>query len=640
MATAEELLTQAADSGVTPTETRSYFTVDLRSRTISIPSDIKNIGVESDDEVTRLYFKVPRFYDDVDLSEFIIRINYTNANGDGDLYEVDDLVTNDSELIFSWLVGRFAVTKQGTVSFIVCMKKFDDIGVTDKEFNTTTCSLPVLKGLETVREVVEEERDALHAVAKEAAEEALRDFNGDITKVSQLENDSGYITHSDINDIEQYFDREVLDADFTNKTLDATYQAVMLKLLTPIAVGKTVTFKVEAPDGDENQMYFNFYNGSTRIHNNAIPAVIGSRSYVYTNNCDQEITHIEPVLVTVLQQNSYTITIYDDKSIVDKIDELVDTTDLLSDNAEIVPDYYRSHVSDAISKARTNMLSAGVEGETFIFITDVHWSDNAKNSPALIGAITKELPIENVVFGGDVINSGSYNEKLAEMNDVGNRLRNVSKRLLSIYGNHDSNYMGNGAGFPNREFYTMMQKQSDYYITHSDPRWYYYFYMDNPTTKTRMIFLDTGTLNPSYAGDELSWLQRKVSEAPSNYNIIVFAHVIFSPVSGGSYYDPSTWQMTTFMTDVCNYLDTVTGKTVRAIIGGHSHYNYDTKTAGGIPIILSDCDSNQTYTGLSKTFGTTNEQSFDIITVNYKNNTIYCTKVGRGSDRTITRGES
>lgn len=177
MATAEELLTQAAESGVTPTETRSYFTVDLRSRTISIPSDVKNIGVESDDEVTRLYFKVPRFYDDVDLSEFIVRINYTNANGHGDLYEVDDLTINDDDLIFSWLVGRFAVTKQGTVSFIVCMKKFGNFGITDKEFNTTICSLPVLKGLETVKEVVEEDRDALHAVAKEAAEEALENID-------------------------------------------------------------------------------------------------------------------------------------------------------------------------------------------------------------------------------------------------------------------------------------------------------------------------------------------------------------------------------------------------------------------------------------------------------------------------------
>ena len=79
MPTAEELLRQAAENGAVATDTIPYLTVDLHTRLITIPSSITNIGVESDDEVKRLPFKVPRYFGDIDLSEFDIRINYTNA---------------------------------------------------------------------------------------------------------------------------------------------------------------------------------------------------------------------------------------------------------------------------------------------------------------------------------------------------------------------------------------------------------------------------------------------------------------------------------------------------------------------------------------------------------------------------------
>lgn len=178
MATAEEILAQAAENGVGSTDTKSYLTVDLYSRVISVPPIIKNIGVESDDEVTRLYFKMPRYYNDIDLSRFVIRINYTNANNDGDVYGVDDVKVIDDEITFSWLVGRYAVSKQGNVSFIVCMVEVDEFGYITREFNTTVCSLPVLKGLETVESLKEEEKDAMQAIAKEAARAAREEFGG------------------------------------------------------------------------------------------------------------------------------------------------------------------------------------------------------------------------------------------------------------------------------------------------------------------------------------------------------------------------------------------------------------------------------------------------------------------------------
>lgn len=68
------------------------ITVDNELRTITVPKTVKNLGVESDDDVHRLHFKIPRYCGcgEVDLSEFKIRVNYRNAKNGEDVYEVED----------------------------------------------------------------------------------------------------------------------------------------------------------------------------------------------------------------------------------------------------------------------------------------------------------------------------------------------------------------------------------------------------------------------------------------------------------------------------------------------------------------------------------------------------------------------
>ena len=75
--TAEEVLQTMTE---TYAETDNILTIDNDLRTITIPPGITNIGVESDDGVHRLHFRMPRQYGEFDLSEFDIRINYLNAN--------------------------------------------------------------------------------------------------------------------------------------------------------------------------------------------------------------------------------------------------------------------------------------------------------------------------------------------------------------------------------------------------------------------------------------------------------------------------------------------------------------------------------------------------------------------------------
>ena len=142
--------------------------VDLESRTIKIPSSVKVLGVEADDETRILHFQVPRHTCGVDLSEFVIRVNYRNANGEGDLYMVTDPIVEDKLIKFDWVVGRHAFAKKGNVAFNVCLKDIFE-GVVRREFNTTVAFLPVLEGLETSTEFVEEHTDIFEQLKEELA---------------------------------------------------------------------------------------------------------------------------------------------------------------------------------------------------------------------------------------------------------------------------------------------------------------------------------------------------------------------------------------------------------------------------------------------------------------------------------------
>lgn len=164
MATAEEILEAMAAA-----EEEQVLVIDNDLRTIEIPGTVNLLGVESDEEVKRIRFRMPRMCGEFDLSEFVLRINYKNAAGKPDAYPVDDETVIDDVIEFSWLVGRFATQQRGSVSFSVCAKKFDGEEIV-KEFNTIPAKLPVLEGLEADPAIVQEYPDVVESILKRLGE--------------------------------------------------------------------------------------------------------------------------------------------------------------------------------------------------------------------------------------------------------------------------------------------------------------------------------------------------------------------------------------------------------------------------------------------------------------------------------------
>lgn len=165
MATADEILEQMKnDPEMYAADPEEICVIDNDLRTITIPSDIQNVGVESDEDVRRLHFQMPKQYHEVDLSEFDIRINFMNANNQGDVYAVTDKQVAGDNITFSWLVGRNALAYRGNIRFVVCLKKVDAEGAVQQEFNTTVAQLTVLEGLETTEAVVAENPDIIEQI--------------------------------------------------------------------------------------------------------------------------------------------------------------------------------------------------------------------------------------------------------------------------------------------------------------------------------------------------------------------------------------------------------------------------------------------------------------------------------------------
>lgn len=156
----EEALAQADTYSVD----EEICTIDNDLRTITVPSGLQTVGVESDEDVRRLNFQMPKQYGEVDLSEFNICINFMNANNSGDVYAVTDKAISGDNITFSWLVGRNALAYRGNIRFIVCLKKTDAEGVVQQEFNTTVATLSVLEGLETTEAVVAENPDIIEQI--------------------------------------------------------------------------------------------------------------------------------------------------------------------------------------------------------------------------------------------------------------------------------------------------------------------------------------------------------------------------------------------------------------------------------------------------------------------------------------------
>ena len=122
------------------------YEVNLDTRVITPPTFL---GVEADHEAEMVYFKMPRFYDNFDLSQCIGAIQFRNAKNEEYIYIIPayDTISCPGSLIFGWNIQSPVTKYGGVVQFSFKFFKIDKTsGELLYELNTLVCKSKVLIG--------------------------------------------------------------------------------------------------------------------------------------------------------------------------------------------------------------------------------------------------------------------------------------------------------------------------------------------------------------------------------------------------------------------------------------------------------------------------------------------------------------
>lgn len=153
MATIDEVLAKMSDTDTIAIEENPIqYLIDNTLRVITVPSNGVVLGVEGDKDVNVVKFKMPRYYKQLDLSEFDIRINYVTAKAALGYFMAETKSIEEDYIYFEWVISAHVVQFQGSVQFAVTLTKFND-GEIDKRFNTTIGKANVLNGLALESEI-------------------------------------------------------------------------------------------------------------------------------------------------------------------------------------------------------------------------------------------------------------------------------------------------------------------------------------------------------------------------------------------------------------------------------------------------------------------------------------------------------
>lgn len=409
---------------------------------------------------------------------------------------------------------------------------------------------------------------------------------------------------------------------------------------TPSSYNKTRVFSELFDVGDAYEVTINIAEGMQwyiTYYNDEGGTAVGRGWYQDSRTFVPEYSHFRIALSYVTENTDIApddIT-SDSFSISYKIETGIDTS-------EIIPKYWNASLNNAISQILAKKEIVDSQGDSFVFITDTHWSENAKNSPKLIKKILKKTGIKRVFFGGDVLTLYSTQaEALNVGRDFFESFGDIE--VMPSLGNHDVNNnqgtYGSDAYLNYPKVYSYMFKDIEESVselprlsdTNGDGNRNFYYYVDNKQQKIRYIVLNNGKARIGTV--QTNWLKAKLTELQTGWVAIIFAHEYWFGVSDSI--PTAVVQGTDIETAINEVYDSMAG-TVGAFIVGHCHFDYFKTTEKGYPIISTTTDAyplSQPDMGPEMALGTITEQAFDVFNVDSKNGKIYAIRIGAGESR-------
>lgn len=167
MSQADELLMSMYDGNMraySPTGVEGHIVVG-EDRFISVPEELKRIGVEHDHNIETVTFDCPRYWDGHDMSKMFVYVNYRNAGGHGGSFLAKGVRSDESDpniMHFEWTVSKNVTAFKGPIKFLVCVRRTNNDGFLENHWNSEVCNdMYVSEGLETIEELLDSEPDLL-----------------------------------------------------------------------------------------------------------------------------------------------------------------------------------------------------------------------------------------------------------------------------------------------------------------------------------------------------------------------------------------------------------------------------------------------------------------------------------------------
>ena len=245
------------------------------------------------------------------------------------------------------------------------------------------------------------------------------------------------------------------------------------------------------------------------------------------------------------------------------------------------------------------------KGSSFIFITDTHFPRSTRTSTPVLKYVKDKLKIDQVVFGGDVVDWNPTKEQAsAVVKEYFDELYAVAgKGLIWVHGNHDCNSAsvrkyGNPeetALISDTEVYDMTvshyadevvfdeeliekyrkdSRLTDYQREQALAYMRMHYYRDNVRDKIRYIVVETIDNGPTtfhvlkgkkVMTEQIPFIRKSMETAPKDYTIVIMAHSTGHHkygVKAGDFHAPLYKEAADFRHR--------TGRNV-VLVGGHQH---------------------------------------------------------------------
>lgn len=351
---------------------------------------------------------------------------------------------------------------------------------------------------------------------------------------------------------------------------------------------------------------------------------------------------------TILEAGTYDFGVW----VVDNSDILlIDNVVLASmPEPETIPNYYTVQLNNVASNF--NMLTASGDGDSFVFITDIHYPNNRMFSPLLAKWVCDATNTRRIIINGDYINKENTKSDALNMICRTAALYNFPGiDTFRTVGNHEYNNPSASDASEDlaKELSTSELKNA---ITNTNVPSIVFdnntlsYYFDNARKKIRYLvgIVDRASNIPVAS---VKFIADHINDAPDGYICVIINHTVLTYTNNQPTPVPSAAPLVTLIDAVRNHGSvTVQGTSynfsgrnvdVAGVLCGDYHLDMIYRTSGGVPIIATTCDTLQEATGgLTRTLGTISESAFDIVYINTINRIINLRRIGAGSDRNVT----